>query len=267
MRRRRGRRLGWAVLAAALVAAPGCMRCLHPIPADLWPKGEHCPSLPQPCRDHVYVFFIHGVDPLDYANLGGVRDYVNALGFPKTYLGQMYHTASVVKEVRRVHAEDPLARFVLVGFSFGANCARNVAHAVAEDGVTIDLLLYLGGNTLEDCPHDRPANAAKLVNILACGCVWNGTQFEDGVNISYDDVYHFGSPTHSQTLALLAEELTLIATSVPVVRRVPDAFPVHPAQRLVVPPVDEGGPGPEWDFLREGPATLPPPRPLPEEGK
>jgi hypothetical protein len=263
MRRRQGRLLGLAVLAAALVAAPGCMRCLHPIPDDLWPKAEHCPSLPQACRNHVYIFLIHGVDPLDYANLAGVRDYLIALGFPKTWYGQMYHASHFAAEIRRIHKEDPLARFVVVGFSFGANLARNVAHAAAEDNISIDLLFYLGGNTLKDCPYDRPANACKVVNILARGCIWNGTHFDDALNIEYDDVYHFGSPTHRQTLAVLTEELTLVASRVPVVQRVPEAFPVPSPPRPEVPPVEDEAPGPEWDFLKDG---QPAPAPTGERG-
>jgi hypothetical protein len=261
MRRGQARLLGVAVLAAALGGAPGCMRCLHPIPEDMLPKPGACPALPQACRNHVYVFLLHGVDPLDYANLGGVRDYLNALGFPKTYYGQMYHTPCFIDEIRRLHRDDPLARFVVIGFSFGANCARELCHAVARDDIPIDLLVYLGGNTLENCPHDRPANACRVVNILACGWIWNGAHFDDAVNVEYEDVYHFGSPTHPHTLGMLNEELTLIASRVPVVLRVPPPVQQLSPPRPVMPPVDDAPLGGEWNFMRDDLPMLPPPRP------
>src|SRR5262249_46603769 len=154
------------------------------------------------------------------------------LGFNKTYYGQLYHTCYFRKQVRRIHEEDPEARFVLIGFSFGANMVRTVAQDVKEDGIDIDLLLYLGGNTLENKPRYRPENALRLVNILAHGYIWNGTQFDDGENLNVEDVWHFGSPTHPRTLEVLTRDLFEIACSVPIIEPVepvdkpaPDAEP------------------------------------------
>src|SRR4051794_18338269 len=58
------RRLVGAVALAALAAAPGCLRFLHPV--DPPTKEQIAPSaaLPNCCRNHVHVFFIHGMDPL-----------------------------------------------------------------------------------------------------------------------------------------------------------------------------------------------------------
>jgi hypothetical protein len=188
----------------------------------------------------VYVFFIHGVDPLDIANLRGVHDYVQSLGFIKTYYGQLYHTPYFVKEIRRLHQEDPDARFALVGFSFGANMVRDMAQAVKSDGVSIDLMVYLGGNTLENRPDDKPENVVSLVNILATGWVWNGDHIDGAANVSYDDVWHFGSPSHLHTLKTLAEELATVAARVPIVEAgQPDA----------------GESLGEWDFLKLRPVT------------
>src|SRR5439155_1183533 len=122
----------------------------HPVQSSLPELAQACQELPNGCRDHVYVFMIHGMDPFDYANLEGVKDYLHELGFTRTYYGQLQHTARFTKEVRRIHQEDPDARFVLIGFSFGANMVRNIARDVKGDSITIDLLLYLGGNTLEN---------------------------------------------------------------------------------------------------------------------
>lgn len=225
---------GWLV-AALVCGGTGCLGFLHPVEP---PAKEHtaaCAALPAPCRNHVYVFFIHGLDPLDYANLSGVRDYVQSLGFIKTYYGQLYHTAYFRKEICRIHQEDPEARFVLIGFSFGANMVRDVAQAVRDDDVFIDLLVYLGGNTLDNSPVDRPENCGHIVNILATGCVWNGAQLDGATNLYYDGVWHFGSPSHLKTLQILADELAAVAGRVPVVEPAPE---------------HAEGKASEWDFLK-----------------
>jgi hypothetical protein len=239
-RARRWRNL-W-LTAVVVLTGPGCLSCLHPIEPAEKERLACCTSLSSCARNHVYVFFIHGIDPLDIANLSGVRDYVQSLGFIKTYYGQLYHMRFFEKELRRIHGEDPDARFVLIGFSFGANMVRDVAQAVKPDGVFIDLLVYLGGNTLENRPQDRPENAGHIVNILATGYIWNGDHLDGATNLNYDDVWHFGSPSHLQTLHLLAEELAVVAGRVPVVEPVESA------------PEEPSG---EWDFLKVRSALAP----------
>jgi hypothetical protein len=247
------RRLVGLVAAPLLMAPAGCMSYLNPV-ATLPPEQTACcAAVPKACRNHVYVFFVHGMDPLDCANLSGVRDHVQSLGFIKTYYGQLWHTGYFEKEIVRLHKDDPDARFALVGFSFGANMVRDICHAVEADGVQIDLLVYLGGNTLHNVPEDRPANAAQIVNILATGCIWNGDTLDGAINVNYTDVYHFGSPTHVKTLTLLAEELTKVACRVPVVEyRLPPPTSEDEAPRPRPLREDKSGPSEpdEWDFLK-----------------
>jgi len=241
---------GW-LLAAGLVTGSGCMCYLHPIEPAQRDLIEPCRGVPKCARDHVYIFFVHGMDPLDCANLTGVRDHVQELGFHKTFYGQLYHGPLFEKEIRRIHQEDPDARFVLVGFSFGANVVRSLAQTAKADGVTIDLLVYLGGNTLKNEPHDQPENACRIVNILASGCIWNGDTMDRADNIHEPDVWHFGTPTHKATLEKLTQELAEVVAQVPVVERVeppaPEGEPAPTPRRVVPPPA---GPRDEWDFLK-----------------
>jgi pimeloyl-ACP methyl ester carboxylesterase len=228
-------------------------------------KEQLAPSacIPQCARNHVHIFFIHGMDPFDWANLAGVRDYVRSLGYIKTHYGQMYHTWEFEHDLSRVHREDPDARFVLIGFSFGANLVRNMANNARDEEIPIDLLIYLGGNTLKDCPEDKPENAGQIVNILATGCIWNGDHLEGAEYLNYGDVWHFGSPSHPKTLDVLAEELAKVAARVPVVLREPPAWRFGeeaPTPRPVVP--KESGKRDEWDFLKPSlpGESAPPPR-------
>ena len=250
------------LLFTGLTGLTGCLSCCHPV--DL-PKAqclEPCQAVPKTCRNHVYVFFMHGADPLNFSNLSGVREYVQRLGFPKTYYGQLYHVVAFEKEIRRVHHEDPEARFVLVGFSYGANAVCHLAHAAQQEGILIDLLVYLGGNTLKDVPQDKPENALRIVNILANGWIWNGAQFDRGENINLPDVWHFGSPTHPETLKTLARELALVAGEIP--RPEPSEAASSPWDREAPTPHAVSLKTPtrrdEWDFLKPVSELAPPPQ-------
>jgi hypothetical protein len=251
-------RLGLALAALSLLGGGGCLSFCHPVEPVTKEKAAPCQELPPGCRNRVYVFFVHGLDPLDFADLSGVRDYVQSLGFIKTYYGQLYHRFYFERELRRIHHEDPEARFVLVGFSLGANMVRDLANAVKDDGVTIDLMVFLGGNTIYNTPDNQPEHVGHIVNILATGCIWNGDTLDRAENYHYSNVWHFGSPTHPHTLEVLARELAVVASRVPVVVRVPPPPPPlvegAPLPRPVMPRADQ--PRDEWDFLKPAPGGL-----------
>jgi len=245
------------LLALVTLGATGCLSFCHPIDPLPPEQAAECKAIPEPCLNHVHVFFIHGMDPLDLANLAGVVEYVQKLGFIKTHYGQMYHTWQFKKDLRRIAKEDPEARFAIVGFSFGANMARNLTNAVKGDGVLIDLLIYLGGNTLDNTPPNRPEHVLRIVNILAHGYVWNGANLDGAENLEYTDVGHFGSPTHNQTLIVLRQELAVVARRVPIIERVEPALPPtgptpHPLNATPIPAptaVPTAAKPGEWNFL------------------
>jgi hypothetical protein len=231
-------------------ACSGCMSFLHPVEPAKIDQSAECLTLPVGCREHVYVFFVHGMDPLDYANLTGVRNYVQELGFHKTYYGQMYSAGQFGREIRRIREADPEARFVLIGFSFGANFVRDLTISAGKENIPIDLLVYLGGNTLENRPQDQPENAARIINILASGLIWNGDTLDRAENLQEPDVWHFGTATHPHTLNLLAHELATVAARVTYVERsVPIAtIDPEPTPRPIPAPMSTKAD--EWDFLK-----------------
>jgi hypothetical protein len=232
------------------LSASGCLGYLHPVkPA---PDYSCPPPLPHTCQQHVHIFFVTGLDPLDYANLNGVAEYLHSLGYNSTYVGQMFHADAFEAEIRRLSQEDPNAHFVLIGFSFGANIVRNIANNLMHsDNIPIDLLVYLGGNTLEDVPETQPENVGKVINVLGVGWIWHGSCLPGAENLNIEDRFHFGTPTHGSTLNALACELTEIAARVPFCELItppPDEqLPVTP--RPVKPPPAAAAPD-EWDFLK-----------------
>lgn len=245
----RGRQI-WLGFSVALMLAAncGCLSFCHPVDAPTPEVALPTLSTPQCCRDHVYVFLIQGLDPLDFSNMEGLRDYINALGFKNTYFGQLYHTIHFKHEMERIREADPESHFVLIGFSFGANMVRDLALAAQDAGVPIDLLIYLGGNTLDNTPHDRPPNCQMVVNILASGCIWNGTWFDNAENFHLPDVWHFGSPSHRVTLEVLTRNLGVVARNC-CAETIPNgAQGGEPLSmpRTVTPAVRHDG----WDFMR-----------------
>jgi hypothetical protein len=263
-RRHRPALLPTLLLAAALAGSSGgtgCMCYLHPLPQLAPEFTEPCHGVPKAARDHVYVFLVHGLDPLDFANLSGVADFVRDLGFCKTYYGQLYHPPWFDSEIRKVCQDDPEARIVLVGFSFGANMVRSLAQSVKTDHVKIASLIYFGGNTLHNNDRDQPDNAEHIANILAYGCIWNGAQMDRAENLRAPGVWHFGSPTHPVSLKVLARELARVAATVPVIEEPPDVPPPEeaPTPRPLKPQADELPP----PRRLPPPEELPPPRPVP----
>jgi hypothetical protein len=233
------------LLCSILAGASGCLSFCHPI-STCW--KENGPPLPRCCQSHVYIFFITGLDPLDCANLNGVAEYCHSLGYNGTYVGQLWHGQRFEEEIHCLYHDDPDARFVLVGFSLGANSVRAVAQHLHEDGdIPVELMVYLGGNTIEDTADARPPNVKKLIHILAAGCIWNGSWLNEAENHHVGDVWHFGSPTHDLTLGRLACELADITTGIPFYKMAPPAEELPVSPRPLTPP--PAAPPDEWDFL------------------
>jgi hypothetical protein len=246
--------LACGLCTACVMSGSGCMAYLHPVGPPRPEQMEPCQAVPKYSRDHVYVFFVDGMDPLNFANLSGVCEYVQALGFNKTYWGQLFHTPVYTKKIREIQQQDPEAHFVLIGFSFGANAIRDIANEVRKDNIFVDLLVYLGGNTLENSPRDQPDNVGHIINILATGWIWNGADMDRAENLSVPDVWHFGSPTHRETLKVLAQNLAVIAETIPVPD--PGAPPsMRPAGEEEPTPLPlmnmkrASNKAPEWEFL------------------
>ncbi len=261
----------WSVFSLAVVcwaAGAGCLSFVHSLdfpPKEQLAQGE---LIPAPSRHHVHIFLIHGMDPLDLANLYGLTEYIQQLGYLQTHYGQLYHLWEFKKEMRRIREDDPQARFALIGFSFGANVARDLANAVKDEGVLIDLLIYMGGNTLENTPQAQPEHVRRIINILAAGCIWNGATMDRAENIHYSNVLHFGSPTHPRTRELLARELAVVAARVPYVEKVPTLPPewqeeVPMPRRLPPEQLQQLSSQlpPEWSFLNSRTAYKEPPPP------
>lgn len=266
--------VGVAVLALLLAA-----------PCSGWSQEtadgiEFARQLPSEAKQHVYLFFLNGIDPLEFGNLSGLRDFCRDLGFAKSWYGQFYHRWYFQRVIEDIHQRDPEARLAIIGFSAGALAARDLAHALNREDIAVDLLVYIGGATLTNSRRSRPENVRRLIHIRANDPIFRGWAIEGADNLKCEDAWHFGTPMHPETRRLLAEALGEVAGRIPVAQ--PPATIWRPAETLQVAsapppqnrsngdsnpvhltgqqsgsanapptrPIASNRPDPNWDFLR-----------------
>lgn len=238
-------------LGALLLLAGGCMHFCHPLSSTEEAKKQGAHTLPEYARNRVYIAFFDGFDPLAVANLEGVRDQIQKLGFIKTYYGQVYNYWEIRAGFREVHEDQPDARFVVIGYSIGAHPARQLCLDTVKDGIAIDSLIYLDAYQLEETEASKPPNVERMSHVVSVGPVLGSKPFEGAENVHIDWRHH-GVPTHPKTLDHLTRELVASALRVPVIHNtVPKPYDISPKPHLgrEPAPADMKEPG-EWDFLK-----------------
>jgi hypothetical protein len=210
-----GNRVWYMVVTALLLPAAGCLTFVHPIDQTTVPTCQTCQTVPDDCKEHVYIFLMHGLDPFDCCNLSGVHKYLVEMGFKNTYYGQFWSgCTSFEDKIKEIDHCDPEARIVVVGFSLGATMARILCQTLLEHTVTVHLLVYLDGKGLCDLHCKAERKKPKIINVVAPSLVWSAPHFDYAENIDIKGVWHFGSGTHPETLDALCRELNMLAASV-----------------------------------------------------
>jgi hypothetical protein len=193
-------------------------------PAPLASVGAPpCLAAP-PCQaDHVYVFLMNGVDPFHFGEMPQMRDYLRGLGYCHVYYAELAGGPRFCKTIRRIHADDPNGRIVLVGYSLAANEMSLVTRALKADCIQVDLLVYLGAVLVYNGPLARPDNALRVVNIrdsgllspMTCGLA-RGTAVDGADNVELPGlVFHYRTPANPILREVLAKELAAVACPSP----------------------------------------------------
>jgi hypothetical protein len=249
----------WLV-AAGLTTGAGCLAYLNPVEPPCAELVEPCKALPRCCRQHVHIFLVGGCDLLNCGNLTGTREYLLSLGYHQVWHGHPYSILAFDREIRRLHQCDPDARFVIVGYGAGCHFARALACGVKSDDIQIDVLAFLDGNAKLLALHgSKPENVTRFISLQADHLLTGPCPVRDADSVTIDTPWHFGVPTHEQTLHLLALEIADAAASVPCVMAAEhDSEPESaPTPRPVVP--RHSSVPDAWDFLK--PMTHLPPLP------
>lgn len=203
---------GWRSKDVALLplvcCLSGCLSFLNPVPESLRHEAQ---CVPNPCRRCVHVFLIHGLDPLDAANLDEVRDHLRQIGFVNTHIYQYYNCTQIKEAALATNAAHPGEPIAFVGFSLGTLAARRVTHELHDEHcVNVDMLFYIGGWFLKDQEYSRPPYVKRCIHVLGRGCDRAGVPLPDADNIRVDR-QHFGSPTEENVLRRLQDELDALA--------------------------------------------------------
>ncbi len=194
-------------------SAPG-LGFLNPLemPRPEIERRSHALTQEQLQRTHLFV--VNGLDPLYWSNLNGTVEYLRSIGFKNAHCVQLYEAGSFRGDIAEVRKKDPGGRIVLLGYSSGANGARALANQLAGDHVELDLLVYLGGDTIFNTPDSKPGNAKRILNIMGNGLVLTGYNLFfkgeeiDGASNHRVNCRHIVLPARRQTVELLVTHLT-----------------------------------------------------------
>jgi len=256
------------MLGAVIVAGlSGCFCCSKREDPHLKEHRQLAQGLPLSCRNHCFLFFVHGCDPFDSIDMSGLVKRLQTLGYIKTHECQFCTNEEFIDDIRHVHERDPLAHFVLLGEGQGAEQARELAGTFQLDGITIDLLVYLNGGA-KVATEKPPANVMQVVNIQGKTSAAEGTAPDHVINVSLSKAGDLGLANHPETVNLLLREFMKVASRVPVIDKVPAADPNPEPTPQPVKPAPEK-PRDEWDFLKpEAPekTQAPPPTAPPGGG-
>ncbi|MBX9624813.1 MAG: hypothetical protein K2X82_13490 [Gemmataceae bacterium] len=137
-----GKRWLGLVGLATLLANAGCVTCCHEASKVGYDAGPGC-AVPLCDRQKVYAVLVNGLTPGGSAGLDALRDRLAERGFTKVYVAQVVHAGWLEREMARVCADEPGARFVVVGYDLGCVAAKDIAERMAAAGVPVDALVYL----------------------------------------------------------------------------------------------------------------------------
>jgi hypothetical protein len=151
--------------------------------------------------------------------------------------------------MRRIHTEEPDARFAVIGIGAGVEAAAGLAESVAANGVSIDLLASVDAPFWSNAPSKHPVNVQNVLSIHGLSLVGSTAQ-TDGDDLELPVFAGFGVPAHSLTLERLTLQLAgiavLIATPSVTVPRLPVEGSPTPRPQAVRPSQQSD----EWDFLK-----------------
>ena len=200
-----GRR--WALVAglATLLLDSGCVSCGHQVCKPALDAGPYSEA-PLCDRRHVYAFLINGLTPAGSSGLDGLRVQLAERGYEKTYRGELCHAGWMEREMKRVRACDPSARFVVIGYDFGCSAASALARNATRQGLPVDAAILLDPVVLGEVGSRSPRTVVIRSGIAVgdegaeCVCVPTGS--------------HWTLPTNARTVDAIGEVLKGVAANV-----------------------------------------------------
>jgi hypothetical protein len=244
-----GKRWAVAAVVATLLAGSGCVCCHHQACKVARDVAPDCP-LPAADRQRVYLFMVNGLTPNTPIGLDGLRDQVNRQGFAKVACGELFHVPWMAAEIRRIHDEDPAARFVLLGYDVGGPAAARLAADARARGVPVDAVVLI-----DPIGNVDPTGGPQRVVLLSSSDPPPAVTHTESVTLP--GVGHFKLPTHPKSVAAVTQTLTDAAGRIDDGGIVTPDFDwtyehAPPARPITAPGPDAPA---EWNFLLDLPGN------------
>ncbi|MFO0849056.1 MAG: hypothetical protein U0871_10965 [Gemmataceae bacterium] len=204
-----GKLLTRLVLGAFCVGQAGCMSFNH----FGFERALHAPSpapVPMPTRGRVHVFLMNGLDVIDAGRVNSLRDQLVESGFAKVYVAQRADRDWYYRELRRVTADEPEARLVLIGYGGAAAPVYNLTYEAERDGLPVDALVLIDPVGL----NGDLAAGLKAHSLVVRSHNWRGgAALTAKETVSVPGVGHRSLPCHTATVDSIVRILTASASS------------------------------------------------------
>jgi hypothetical protein len=234
-----GQRWVPGAVAAVVFASTGCVSCADKCYRKGIENAAECEQTAA-CRKHLYVYMIHGVTPSTDCGLEALQYKLSACGFAKIGVGECASAPLLYFEIKHTLKCDPDARFVLVGYDFGAAAAVCLARELGAKGVPVEALVLL----------DPLACGAPGVRTLVITSGTTTTSVPCTEHVVVSDAGHFKLPAHPRTAEAITDLLKDVA-----VRTYQDPGDPIPywsykhAPEMHTAPLAPGAP--DWNFLAD----------------
>jgi hypothetical protein len=208
----RARLLATGFVCTFLSFGAGCASMCHPMQPAGPDVAARCLSLQPAQHDRVHIFVINGLDPFHITNATGFAQYLRDLGFHDVQFSMMWTSGKFAERIRALKAAEPSARVVIIGYSMGVCFARKLAQRVQEQGITVDLLLFLDAYTFNNYPEHSPADGTRIVNMMTEPRGFLGSTPLAGIpNYEFIGVRHYFVPTTQCIVERVVREITDLA--------------------------------------------------------
>ncbi len=131
-----GRKWLLAGVVATILSTSGCIIPGYDGVRLAQRVGPEC-EIPLAQRNQVYVFVVGGDNPLDTTSLEKFRRGLNSQGFANVATGPSIYFLWMASEMRRIHAENPTAMFVIAGLDMSAPVAVKLSEKAAKEGLPV----------------------------------------------------------------------------------------------------------------------------------
>lgn len=198
---------GTCIVCAAI---SGCVAA--PLPVSRY--AFQLESRPAESLDNVHVIFVES--NADIGRVGRIEDVCcelrdmglrNAIYFEPFVDGGSYDIAQYIRGVR---AENPAARFMLVGWSIGTLCVKNTLIELDAYCESVDTIVYIDSTTivLSDLTG-HPENYDRAVLIYRRG--YPMPSLPRSVSRCVDEIFHLPVGHNERTIDQLVLEATRLA--------------------------------------------------------